>query len=194
VCDSQSCNISQACCATTILFPFSSSHLVSVFSSSPLPLLTLALAYPCPCSPLPLLTLALAHPCPCSPLPLLTLTLAHPCPCSPLPLLTLALAHPCPCSPLPLLTLALAHPCPCSPSPLLTLALAHPRPCPFPPSLLVIAIVFCHRRRLLTSMRQHLTPTHQHLCFSWFPPAHSQALENVASLPLPLSQSPGAHP
>jgi len=104
--------------------------------------------------------------------------------------------RPHPRSPSPLLALALARPRPCSPSPLLALALARPRPRPrpFPPSPLVTAIAFRCRRRLITSTRQRSMPTHRHLHFSRFPPAHSQALENVASLPLPLSLSPGAHP
>ena len=110
-------------------------------------------------------------------------------------------------SPSPSLALALARPRPRSPSPSLALALARPRPRPFPPSSLalafiarprpqslVIAITFHHHRRLITSTRRHLTPTHRHLRFSRFSPAHSQALENVASLPLPLFLCTWEHP
>ena len=127
--------------------------------------LTLALACPCPHLPLPLL--ALAHPHPHSPLPLLALTLTHP--------------RPRPHSPLP------------SPSLTLALALTHPRPHPFPPSSLALAFIahhhhrLCHHCHLITSTHRCSMPTHQHLCFSRFPPVRSQAPESVAFLPLPPS-------
>jgi len=86
------------------------------------------------------------------------------------------------------LTLALVHSClHRSPSPLYILALVTCHRSP----------VFCHRHRhrLIMSTRRCSTPTHRHLRFSRFSSARSQALENVAFLPLPLSLfSPGDIP
>jgi len=67
------------------------------------------------------------------------------------------------------------------------LALTCPCPHPFSPSSLITTIAFCHCHYLIISTRWCLTPTYQHLCFSWFSSVCSQALENMAFLPLPLS-------
>jgi len=94
-------------------------------------------------------------------------------------------------SPLPSLALALARPCPCPfpPSSLAPIFITRPRP-----QSLIITITFHHHRRLITSMRRRSTLTHRHLHFSQSSFVHSRIFGITASLPLPLSLSPGEDP